>query len=106
MTAAKYRVPACCFPCSPSRCRIAFAQARSLRPARRPACSMTLQQVEPRTPISSLRFSSASPARIISRQSNRCRRADGITITAPDVTLDLMGFELRGVGGSLERASS
>jgi parallel beta-helix repeat protein len=62
----------------------------------------TLQQVEPRTPISSLPFLISQPGSYyLTTNLTGAAGQNGITITAPDVTLDLMGFELRGVGGSL-----
>ncbi len=62
----------------------------------------TLQQVEPRTPISSLPFSITQPGSYyLTTNLTGAAGQNGITITAPDVTLDLAGFELRGAPGSL-----
>lgn len=62
----------------------------------------TLQQVEPRTSISSLPITLSQPGSYY-LVTNLVGAAGqhGIIINGPRVTLDLMGFELRGVPGSL-----
>lgn len=62
----------------------------------------TLQEVEPRTPISSLPFVINQPGSyyVISNLVGAAGQ-NGITINSDCVTLDLMGFEVRGVAGSL-----
>jgi parallel beta-helix repeat protein len=62
----------------------------------------TLQQVEPRTPISSLPFVITAPGSYyLTTNLTGAAGQNGIVINGPRVTVDLMGFELRGVGGSL-----
>ena len=62
----------------------------------------TLQEVEPRTPISSLPFTISQPGSYyLLTNLTGVAGQHGITINGPRVTLDLMGFELRGVPGSL-----
>jgi len=62
----------------------------------------TLQQVEPRTPISSLPITLSQPGSYyLTTNLAGVAGQHGITINGPRVTLDLMGFELRGVPGSL-----
>src|SRR6266850_2137755 len=62
----------------------------------------TLQEVEPRTPISSLPITLSQPGSYyLTTNLVGSAGQHGITITGPRVTLDLMGFELRGVPGSL-----
>src|SRR5262245_16864747 len=62
----------------------------------------TLQQVEPRTPISSLPITLSQPGSYyLTTNLQGVAGQHGITISGPRVTLDLMGFELRGVAGSL-----
>lgn len=80
----------------------AFGQG-ALTPPAAPAPTMkTLDQVEPRTPISSLPFTISQPGSYyLTTNLTGVAGQHGITITGPRVTLDLMGFELRGVGGSL-----
>jgi hypothetical protein len=58
----------------------------------------TLQQVEPRTPISSLPFAISSAGSYYLTTNLTGTAAGGITISASGVTLDLMGFEM--VGGA------
>src|SRR5690349_10378629 len=78
-----------------------FAQG-SLTPPGPPAPSMkTLQQVEPRTPISSLPYTiTEAGSYYLTTNLVGTAGQNGITINAPRVSLDLMGFELRGVGGT------
>lgn len=61
----------------------------------------TLQQIEPRTPISALPFQILTPGAyyLVSNLTGRAN-AGGITIHADNVTLDLLGFALQGVPGS------
>jgi parallel beta-helix repeat protein len=62
----------------------------------------TLQQVEPRTPISSLPITLSQPGSYyLTTNLVGVAGQHGILINGPRVTLDLMGFELRGVPGSL-----
>ena len=76
----------------------AFAQG-SLTPPGAPAPTMkTLQQVEPRTPISALPFTiSNSGSYYLTANLTGAAGSDGITILASDVTLDLNGFTMTGV---------
>src|SRR5262249_8399348 len=61
-----------------------------------------LDIVEPRTPISSLPFTISSPGSYyVTKDLTGTAGNNGITIGASDVHLDLMGFTLRGVAGSL-----
>src|SRR5437868_8408613 len=78
----------------------AFAQG-SLTPPAAPMPTMkTLQQVEPRTPISTLPFTiSASGSYYLTTNLTGVAGSDGITISASDVTLDLKGFTMTGAGG-------
>ncbi|NNM28599.1 MAG: right-handed parallel beta-helix repeat-containing protein [Akkermansiaceae bacterium] len=63
----------------------------------------TLDQVEPRTPISSLPHSiTAAGSYYLTANLTGVSGSNGITIEASDVTLDLNGFALIGVPGSLE----
>ena len=79
-----------------------FAQG-SLTPPGAPAPTMkTLEQIEPRIPISSLPYSISQPGSYyLTTNLTGVAGQNGITITGARVTLDLMGFELRGVPGSL-----
>jgi parallel beta-helix repeat protein len=83
----------CIFPWS-------FLHAQGpLSPPGTPAPTMkTLQQVEPRTAISSLPFAITQPGSYY--LTGNVSGSGGITITASGVTLDLMGFELVGGSGS------
>jgi hypothetical protein len=80
-----------------------FAQG-SLTPPSAPAPTFkTLQQVEPRTPISSLPYTISSPgAYYVTTNLTGVTAASGINIAASDVTLDLKGYSLVGVGGSID----
>lgn len=74
-----------------------FATAQgTLAPSGAPAPSMkTLQQIEPRTPISSLPFTISTPGSYYLTGSLESTNT-GITVSANDVTLDLMGFTIGG----------
>jgi parallel beta-helix repeat protein len=62
----------------------------------------TLEQVEPRKPISALPFIiNQAGSYYLTTNLSGVAGQHGITIVAPDVTVDLMGFELLGVPGSL-----
>ena len=62
----------------------------------------TLDQVEPRTPISALPFTISAPGSYyVTANLTGAAGSHGITIAAPDVSLDLNGFALIGVPGSL-----
>ena len=79
--------------------QLPFAQG-SLTPPGAPAPTMkTLAQIEPRTPISSLPFNIKQPGSYY-LTTNLMANPGGITIWTNGVTLDLMGFELSGEGGS------
>jgi parallel beta-helix repeat protein len=72
----------------------------SLTPPGAPAPTMkTLAQIEPRTPISGLPFNIKQPGSYY-LTTNLMANPGGITIWTNGVTLDLMGFELSGEGGS------
>jgi parallel beta-helix repeat protein len=72
----------------------------SLTPPGAPApIFKTLQQIEPRTPISSLPFTiNASGSYYVTGNLTGVAGQDGITVNADDVTMDLGGFELIGPG--------
>ena len=75
-----------------------------LTPASPPAPMMrTLQQVEPRIPIESLPFVIAQPGSYyLAANLEGVSGQHGIVIGADYVTIDLMGFAVRGVPGSLD----
>src|SRR6185503_20874389 len=75
----------------------------SLVPPGPPAPMMkTLEQIEPRIPISSLPITISQPGSYyLTGNLLGVAGQHGITITGPHVTIDLMGFELLGVPGSL-----
>jgi Right handed beta helix region len=78
-----------------------FAQG-SLTPPGAPAPTMiTLSQIEPRTPISSLPYTVTNPGSYyVTTNLTGAIGNDGIDIKTNDVTLDLDGFTLQGVAGS------
>ena len=78
-----------------------FSQG-SLTPPGAPAPTMkTLDQIEPRTPISSLPYTITRPgAYFITTNLTGVANANGITIATGNVALDLRGFTLTGVPGS------
>ena len=84
-----------------------FGQGSLTPPPGPPAPTMkTLDQLdaklEPRIPISSLPFTIDQPGSYyMTGNLTGVSGQDGITIASSDVTLDLMGFALTGVAGSL-----
>src|SRR5262245_55770110 len=75
-----------------------------LDPVAAPAVGLfkTLDQVEPRTPIFSLPFTINQPGSyyLTGNLTASAAGANGINIEASDVTLDLAGFALSGLGGA------
>ena len=62
----------------------------------------TLEQVEPRRPISSVPFIINQPGSYyLTTNLVGVAGQNGISINSDCVTIDMMGFELRGVAGSL-----
>ncbi len=80
-----------------------LAQGPLTPPPGAPAPTMkTLEQVEPRTPISSLPFTiDASGSYYLTKDLTGVSGQSGITVSADNVTLDLNGFALIGVAGSI-----
>jgi hypothetical protein len=86
-------------------CAVAPRQAvlaqGSLSPPGAPAPTMkTLAQIEPRTPITNVPYTILAPGSYYLTTNLVCLLAgsNGITVAANEVTLDLMGFTLRGPG--------
>jgi parallel beta-helix repeat protein len=78
----------------------ALAQG-SLSPSAAPgACMKTLTQVEPRTPISSAPYTITSPGSYY-LTTNISSAEDGVIIQSHNVTLDLMGFTISGINGTM-----
>src|SRR3954471_10947563 len=75
----------------------------SLTPPGAPAPTMkTLDQIEPRTPISALPFTITQPGSyFVTGNLTGVAGQSGITINADNVTLDLGGFELVGPGSGV-----
>ena len=75
----------------------------ALTPPGAPAPSMkTLEQIEPRRPISALPFTVSVPGSYyLTTNLTGTAGNNGISITASDVTLDLNGFAMGGVASSL-----
>jgi parallel beta-helix repeat protein len=81
-------------------CSGSFAQGELAPPAGAPAPTMkTLEQLEPRTPISSLPYTIKDSGSYY-LTGNLASTTNGIVIHADNVTLDLMGFTLSGDGGA------
>jgi hypothetical protein len=80
----------------------------SLAPPGAPGPTMkSLDQIEPRTPISSLPFTITQPGSYYLKGNlTGTGSQNGITISADNVTLDLMGFSLNGVASSLVGVTS
>ena len=81
----------------------AFGQG-SLAPPGAPAPTMkTLSQIEPRTAVASLPFNIAVPGSYyLTTNLTGISGTNGITISSGNVTLDLRGFTLAGVPGSVD----
>ena len=81
----------------------AFAQG-ALTPSGPPGATMlTLLQIEPRTPISTVPYTITQPGSYyLTTNLTGTSGTNGITISSPNVTLDLRGFSLTGVPGSLD----
>jgi hypothetical protein len=73
-----------------------------LTPPGAPAATMkTLDQIEPRTPISALPFTISAPGSYyLTASLTAAANVNGITINASNVTLDLRGFEVIGTPGT------
>ncbi len=79
----------------------AFAQGSLTPPGAPGPTMMTLSQIEPRTPISSLPFTISTPGSYyVTANLATTLNQNGIIIAADNVTIDLNGFTLSGGGGS------
>lgn len=88
---------------------VAFAQGPLIPPVGPPAPSMkTLDQIEARTPIESLPFTISTPGSYYFTKNLQFTTTPGhaITITSPNVTLDLNGFALSSIASVTGRAIS
>lgn len=79
-----------------------------LDPPAAPGSTMkTLEQVEPRTPISSVPYTISQPGSYyLTGDLTGVAGSSGISVTASDVTIDLNGFTLIGVPGSTDGISA
>lgn len=78
-----------------------FAQGDLIPPGAPSPTMKTLQQVEPRTPISALPFAISQPGSFyLTTNLTGVSGQSGITVSAHNVTIDLSGFELAGVAGA------
>lgn len=78
-----------------------FAQGPLIPPGAPAPTMKTLDQIEPRIPISSLPFAITQPGSYyLVTNLTGVANQDGITIAASNVTIDLNGFEIRGVAGA------
>jgi len=82
-----------------------LAQAGPLSPPAGPvaATPKTLTQVEPRTPISTAPITISQPGSYYLTRGLAVASGSAITVTAPDVTIDLNGFSLRATSTSALR---
>jgi len=96
-----HKVLVCGFLCLICLTVTVFGQG-SLTPPGAPAPTMkTLDQIEPRTPISSLPYSiTQAGSYFVTTNLTGVSGTNGITISADNVTLNLGGFTLTGAGGS------
>lgn len=80
-------------------CASVITSAGNLNPPVGPVAPTmkTLEEVEPRTPITSLPFTITTPGSYY-LTGNLSTASDGILVSASDVTIDLMGFVITGPG--------
>ncbi|MGH7939447.1 MAG: right-handed parallel beta-helix repeat-containing protein [Limisphaerales bacterium] len=82
-------------------CSICFAQGSLTPPGAPGATMLTLSQIEPRTPITSLPFNITRPGSyFLTTNLFGVSGTNGITITTSNVVIDLRGFTLNGVPGA------